>query len=436
MSYKDSMYSVSRIIICVIIAGILASCQPIQLDIIPDDFRFVEEFIESSPHPITREEYIQAVEIIQRRAQQIAGVQWTTLNDVPRNSGFFPADTVISGIPYSSVKELDKFVGQDVSFYTFLTAVQNPRSVLYTEHVGQTPYSGVNCAAFYGTVCSMTVNYVLGFDAPYESGMYASLPFIEKVEKQDPSEVRIGDILWQKGHVVLVEDVKHKSNGNISSIYILESSGSYTRIKQYSLSSFIDRWKSSSWVLYRYLDFGRIAHQEEYSFLSSLSPDNYSVRYDSDVCTSRGDRACYREGEDVVINLLTLMDEEAHISRNGQDYSVATFKNGNLTLTELPSGKYEVRVNTSSTSFEVIRTSVKAVKAGGGVFVEFDESNGVPECVVLCSKTGARKRIHTITDSELSSGRLWVDYNDSNIYVKVFYRGEYGRVSNGPVLVK
>lgn len=99
---------------------------------------------------------------MRKRAHQIADVFWTSLGNIPNLSGFFPSGGTFSGIPYSSVKELDKNVGQEVSFYTFLSAVANPRSVLYTERVCNNPYKGVNCATYYGSVCSMTVNYALG----------------------------------------------------------------------------------------------------------------------------------------------------------------------------------------------------------------------------------------------------------------------------------
>lgn len=380
-------------------------------------------------------EYELAVEAIKRRAHQIAEVQWSSLSQIPRNSGYFPANTVVMGIPYSSVKELDKFVGHDVSFYTFLTAVQNPRSVLYTENVGDHPYHGVNCSTYYGTVCSMAVNYALGLEAPYESGMYSELPFIEKVENQDPSCVKVGDILWKKGHVVMVEDVTYCKDGSMESVSILESSGSFTRIKFYSQSSFLSRWKASSWVLYRYLDFDKIAKQDEIPFLSSLSIDNYSVNYQSVVCPSRGDRACYREGEDVVLNMLRQCDCDFIISRNGQEVCRVISPNEDIVLSSLQAGKYEVLTDGHSvSSFEVVQTDVRANRNDlGSLVVDFASSNGLPESVVFCTITGARKHIHLITEEERLIGQLLFDNIYEDTYLKVVFRGEYGRVTNSPI---
>lgn len=392
---------------------------------------------DETTHYIPASDNDPAIEAIKRRAHQIAEVQWYTLSQVPRNTGFFPANTVIEGIPYSSVKELDKFVGHDVSFYTFLTATQNPKSVLYTEDVGESPYHGVNCAAYYGTVCSMAVNYALGLDAPFESGMYADLPFIEKVEKQDPSSVKVGDILWKKGHVVMVEDVTYHKDNSISSVAILESSGSFTRIKNYSFSSFSKRWRQSSWVLYRYMDFERILKQDDIPFLSSISVDNFSSRTRLVVCPSRGDRACYREGEDVVLNILGPCEGDIIVSQNDQEICRFIRPVDDIVLPSLEAGMYNVVANERlACSFEVVQTDVNASRALSGIVVDFSSSNGLPESVVFCTRTGSRKHIHLITDEERSIGQLSFDTLFSGSYVKVVFRGEYGRVTNNPIYIK
>ena len=398
----------------------MASCEKVVLD-------------EATLDPAASD-YDLAIEAIQRRAHQIAEVKWYTFSQVPRNTGFFPANTVIEGIPYSSVKELDKFVGHDVSFYTFLTASQNPKSVLYTEDVGESPYHGVNCAAYYGTVCSMAVNYALGLDAPFESGMYANLPFIEKVEKQEPSSVKVGDILWKKGHVVMVEDVIYHKDKSISNVAILESSGSFTRIKNYSFSYFSKRWKQSSWVLYRYVDIERAIKQDEIPFLSSLSQDNYSINYESAVCPSRGDRACYREGEMVVLNMLKPCNGDLIVKQDGREITRYDSPVNDIILSSLQAGMYEVVADCKSAcSFEVLQTEVIANKVSDRLVVDFSSSNGIPESVIFCTITGSRKHIYLITEEDRLKGKILFAPVQGDTYVKVLFRGEYGRVTNSPI---
>lgn len=388
------------------------------------------------PQSISAAEYQRAVETIQRRAHQIADVKWSPVGEVPRNGGTaYTAGKTVSGIPYSSVKELDKFVGHEVSFYTFLTAVQNPKSVLYTENVSRSPYCGVNCAAYYGTVCSISVNYALGLDAPYESSMYAKLPFFEKVANQSPKAVKVGDVLWKKGHVVMVEDVNSTIDGSVEFVSILESISGGTSIKKYSFAEFSNRWNASSWVLYRYLDFARVLEQEDIRFLSSVDQDNYTVSLIAPLCPSRGDRACYREGEEVVLNVLGKFDDAVYIRRDGQLVYTFDCKSIDLKLTDLTAGMYEVSLSDGQAlcSFEVVQTEVRVRKVSSGMAIDYSSINGIPESVILCTATGTRKYIHVFTDEEREFGRIMIPHNDSAEYLKVFFRGEYGRVSNRPI---
>lgn len=66
------------------------------------------------------------------------------------------------GIPYSSATQDQKYVGLNVSLYTFLSAVNNPYSLLYTETIKNGTgsrsawnrhYTADNASAYYGLVC-------------------------------------------------------------------------------------------------------------------------------------------------------------------------------------------------------------------------------------------------------------------------------------------
>ena len=170
-----------------------------------------------------------AIAEMRKRAELIGSISWIPQCDVPKRNGIFPKGIEVKGIPYSSVKELDKFVGQEVSFYTFLTAVNNPKSVLYTENVGIQPYHGTNCAAYYGSVCSMAINYALGLNRPYETKMYGTLPFIKRVEQQDLEHAAPGDLIhFLYGHAILITDITKNSDGVVNTLQYLESTGSRT----------------------------------------------------------------------------------------------------------------------------------------------------------------------------------------------------------------
>lgn len=374
---------------------------------------------------------------MRKRAHQIADVSWTPLGNIPNLSGFFSCGGTISGIPYSSVKELDKNVGQEVSFYTFLSAVANPRSVLYTERVNIPPYKGLNCATYYGSVCSMTVNYALGLDRPYESKMFGTLPFIKRVTEQTFSSARAGDIVWRNGHVLMIIDVDRNEHDEVMRIEILENAGNCAFIKTYTLKEFESRWEGIGWVLYRYVGLSHLA--DETGLYLGVEDQNLSeINFNTDLSLNRGDHVTYREGETVIVNILS------------SDYSaLELYKDGELLYTKkytgtpdveyagLSYGKYQARlVNdtkySNPVSFEVLQTDVSVNRGGDYMTISFSSSNSIPEYVVFCNEIGSRFFI-----SDISSEEKWkrckivkLEYPTDNIYVKVIFKGHYGRVSN------
>ena len=69
-------------------------------------------------------------------ARIMSRVKWTPAADgMPKRGGFFKEGTEYTGVPYSSVKTVGRYIGFDIFLKTFLAAVQNPHSVLYTENL-------------------------------------------------------------------------------------------------------------------------------------------------------------------------------------------------------------------------------------------------------------------------------------------------------------
>ena len=417
---------------------IMVACAPLDIDF---DISQEEEMRSNVniPHIIDSlsvSENHPAIVCMVKKAHQIADVEWTPLRPIPSlTNEWLPAGSRLFGIPYSSVKEKDKFVGQEVSFYTFMSAVNNPRSILYTDDVKQFPYQGVNCGTYYGTVCSMAVNYALGLERPIESKMYAGHPYFAEVDRQDSYGVCLGDVLWSTGHVVLLIGIQRDVLGVPKSFTILESDRQNTSIKQYSTSSFNARWKRDGWIAYRYL---KLKENTEYSPLPYIhlegDPDN-APHFNEMLCTSKGDQVCYREGEDVVINVFSSSYQSISIIRNSSFYRSLAIDADDLILSNLPYGHYQVYLDdgfvaSEEISFEIIDTSV-SVKDGKDVF--FSSKNSLPEYYVICNRTGNRELIRDITAQERMNGFFQLDTDYSGYYLKVFFKGDFGRVSNEPI---
>lgn len=379
---------------------------------------------------------------MRRRAYQIANIRWTPEHDVPQRYGeCFTANVPVKGILYSSVKEKDKFIGQEVSFHTFMTAVHNPASVLYTERVDEYPYHGTNCAAYYGTVCSMAVNYALGLERPYVANMYRALPIFQRVTVQDLSCCSDGDVIWVNGHVILITKVSRNERGEISKIEILESAGRGTAIKNYTFQAFKDRWKDSEWVLLRYKYLSDNLEYTEIPFVDTEGNPVQGFTYNDDLCASRGDRACYQMGETVVVDVFNHSYDSIVLLKDG----VVVREESAQDMTEWmidadAPGLYSVVLKkgdevSDCTGFEVIDTSVETSFSGNMLKVQFDSMNGVPEYMVFCQEDGGRFFICDITGEDRTRGYKWIDCQHSlnGVFLKVFFKGEYGRVSNQPI---
>ena len=384
--------------------------------------------------PVVPEDH-PAITCMIKKAHQIAEIQWTPLRQIPTLSdSWLPGGTTMYGIPYSSVKEKDKFVGQEVSFYTFMSAVHNSRSVIYTEDVKVSPYQGVNCGIYYGTVCSMAVNYALGIERPIESKMYATHPLFAEVKRQDVNNIFPGDVLWSKGHVVLLLSIQKDDIGNPQSFSILESSGN-TRIKHYSVSDFIKRWEKNGWIAYRYLKLEENTNYTPLPFVHLNGDSECVPRYNDDLCTSRGDHVCFREGEDVVVNVLSSSYQTMSINREQSEFQSLLINAEDVTLSGLPYGHYRVRLENSAKSSEEISFEMvdTRVYVHDGKSVHFSSLNAVPEYYVICDIKGDRELIRDISDQERKKGCFILDADYSGYFLKVFFKGEYGRVSNDPI---
>ena len=82
------------------------------------------------------------VEAARRRARQLAELKWKPYANVPSCYGFYLKGEEQSGAPYSLTHMTNSQLGTQVSLHTFMTAIQNPYSVFYSEDLGKSPYYG------------------------------------------------------------------------------------------------------------------------------------------------------------------------------------------------------------------------------------------------------------------------------------------------------
>ena len=137
------------------------------------------------------------------RAYSLTDVEWTPLEDVPgvkKIDGeftviYFKAGVTYKGIPYSGVTANDCYVGLNVSLESFLSALENTNSVLYTENLHST---NSKAATYFGTVCSKFAQYALDVPGSYNTNNVANIPGMDTVAlpgKYTVDQIKLGDVI-------------------------------------------------------------------------------------------------------------------------------------------------------------------------------------------------------------------------------------------------
>lgn len=369
------------------------------------------------------------------RAYQMATMEWTPINDVPtQNNGFFTAGEPVRGVPYSSVKEINTYLFQDVSYYTFITAVHDPFSVLYTDNISQSPYHGVNCATYYGSVCSSSVMWALGINVPYYANQIKDLSCMERVQSQFVDSLKVCDILWRNGHVQMVYCLEYDA-GNVSRVTMFESSGRVAHLKSYSREQFIKLMKEGEYVSYRYKYLVYSA--------STFTPNPFpEIVYNNDLCPSKGDMAMYRKDDEIKIDIFSTMYDSISLEKDGAELRRDDIVKKYHIYKGLSPGIYSVRLNkgaisSEAISFEVAESRVEYTHNRGNktLTVHF-ESSAIPEYLILCTNTG-NSLYYPLSDTNRKNGYVVVPQMEiPEYYCKIVFRGTYGSIANAPIRVK
>lgn len=104
------------------------------------------------------------MEVGYKKIQQQTNVEFVTKGVIPFRDGTTTnTNETYKGVIYSEPMEIDKRVGWDVSLLTYVTAINNPYSLIYTENInairsrsayGITYHGDSNSGAYYGSVCN------------------------------------------------------------------------------------------------------------------------------------------------------------------------------------------------------------------------------------------------------------------------------------------
>jgi hypothetical protein len=378
------------------------------------------------------------------------------------NQYYHRAGNVFFGPPYSDCANIQKYVPNDVSVRTFLSAAANKRSILYTEDMAANiskygiSYTCYNARSVYGAVCSSFTAWVMGNPIVRISSDYKDLEIDGLTRIDDPTlgtinTVRPLDLLWSEGHVMMISAVWRDEFENTQLIELSEMS-TYPFVSLYTPEQFIARYNYNSMRLLRYSGWNDISAPDDIT--KSLVPiEKWDAIqrpvWNPDIMTFAGDYATFKTDDVIVLNA----------RRAGTYTKVNLYKDGSTTPTEiditglsedgiiddgedwvkvvltntLTAGKYEARLSdgtdeTAGTFFEVLGISISATYVTRSLSITFSANGGTPLYITDANSNGFSKNEHVLTAEEVAGGSATLAWARVGEYprLKFVVQGEYG----------
>lgn len=420
--------------------------------------------------------------IIKKRAYQYTDVIWEAKNPIANTVSIsgISAGTK-QGLPYTSCLEVDKFVGFDVSLKTFMTAANNPYSLLYTEwlKVSSTYPNGVSgygftyhgkdggttsrdtVGGYMGIVCSIFGLNAVGCHIPWATGNWeylAKIGLFKKKSSQIAEFFEIGDIIIEPGHCNVITGLLYTENNVLKSVEWSESKQDFPVKNTYTVQQANNRLISRSGVIYRLAI--PIDYYERSEFVAVGNEVlGTTYQYNNDICTFAGDYAVFREGQIIYLNYNLDPDNIGNWTH------IKLYKDGNLIGDSIQINVLEHKLNLTNynltygaykacmtngvsdsdfTHFQILQTDVSITYNNDDtITVDFTSENGTPLFIRLCKIDGAPIEIIPLTEDERRKGSITFnplkflqgyDLVHNGTYLKVYFASEYGRVTNEPIL--
>lgn len=284
-----------------------------------------------------------------RRAKQLAELRWTPVKAFPIIASpgvpgadtsriFFPAWRPRSGVNYSAARFEEKYVGCNISLDTYMTAMANPDSVLYTRNL-----HGKHrlCAAYYGTVCSQFASYV--FDLPFHIDCQ-QWPYLDGVEIIDPTpleNLRLCDILNERTrHTAVITDITRDADGRVLDITVTESTPPHVQSNTFLPQEFANYWLKNGYEVLRYHKLDRVTYTPTPWVHLEGDPDLEYPTPNTVLMPDYGDKANYLLGETVTLSVFDPAYTAVEIRCREEKKSLPV-ENGRVTLTLEKPGYYQ-----------------------------------------------------------------------------------------------
>ncbi len=261
-----------------------------------------------------------------KRAKQLSRIWWKPIAKMPMTVkctspedytkwpvGKWGVNKPQRGIPYSSTRLPEKFVGFNVSLETYMTALANPQSVLYTRDLTG---MGTRMSSWYGSVCSAFASYAYDLPTRTVCSRWPKRKDMMFVGSESAQDVQLMDGLLSKGHVMLVTDVVRDETGRVVHLQITEETPPIMAVTEFSAEEF-EKYVFPKYRLFRYLRFDRVTYTPSPYVPLEGEPECPPPAPNPTLLPDYGDKANYRRGETVELNVMETGWEELIVEREG-----------------------------------------------------------------------------------------------------------------------
>lgn len=392
-----------------------------------------------------------------KRTQQQVNIKFEAKGAIPYRNGQTTINGhIYEGVLYSETMETDKRVGWDVSLITYMSAINNPYSMMYTENIsakrsrsayGITYHGDSNAGAYYGSVCNtlalLGCSPIIPYTTPqingYDGGSIRSNNLFELVYDQSIRGLKLMDMFVMPGHVVVVTKLWVNERGENVKVQFSEENGISAIVQAPKNETEYNNYKSSNgFRVFRYKELYKNINYKPSPVVSVGNEYIIPYQYNNDICTIYGDYAAIREGDILHINYVKGDYTQIKVYKNNEiietitldaDSSVHDVDLGPLNLSY---GKYKACLsdgtnNSDFTYWEIINIEMSL----NGDTLSFSSANGIPLYWDWQKQNGGSYRPVIITQEDIDRGNVDVSERSAlyNYCLKVHVEGDYGRVA-------
>lgn len=381
------------------------------------------------------------------RSRHLTEFRWTPIKEVvtyTRKLGkfYFPVGEEIKGFPYSSPEPIDKFICENVSFETFISAVNNPDSVLYNKDMGG-DHDGRRWT-YYGIVCNGLVRYAYGLDRRYNTRRWLEIPGMQlvfKCQQYKASDIQLCDILHvylppERSHVAMITDILRDKNNVITHIEVSEAIRTSCARRIFTVDEYFEKYKHFDLVRYDYVQNVPPADKS----INKLLFENKNTAL-PDIAVDNGDKSNYSFGQTTLISVFK--DGEVCLYRNGSEIEKFNAKSGDKFYKQLEEGYYVAKLdNGSYTEFCITNPQIEYTVENDtvNVHVNLTDKNSQIYYMDFRGKLnfvwGSLAKIEELTDEEKTSGNITRKIPEDGVAFKIYYKNKYGIYTHQMKFVK